>query len=146
MPGILTITTPPLTTQLTTLANAKGDLNVTATTDDAYIMGLINRASSVVSEHCGRAFGYQVATEIFRFGAGSYIGPSAQSVAPYGTPLAAQFRPIIFTLLPIASITSIVENADPALTLGTHFDLDPRDCGRLEPARRGRGSDDISGP
>ena len=124
MPGILSITTPPATSQLTLLATAKGDLGVTATTDDTYITNLINRASSVVAEHCGRALGLQTAAEIFRFGAGSYIGPSAQSVAPYGTPLAAQFKPISFTLFPIVALTTIAENSDPKLTQGTDFDLD----------------------
>lgn len=83
MPGILTTLIPPVSALLTTLANAKGDLDVSWSADDAYISGLIARASSVVKDHCDRAFGYQQVTEIFRFGAGSYIGPYAQSVAPY---------------------------------------------------------------
>lgn len=123
MPGILTINTPPTSATLTTLPNAKGDLAVTSTTDDAYITGLIARASNAIANHCGRVFGYQLVTEIFRYGAGSYIGPSAQSVAPYGTPLAAQFKPVIFSLAPVRALT-INENADPALTGSTDYDLD----------------------
>lgn len=125
MPGILSITVPPVSSQLTTLASAKDDLGVTSSTDDAYIGRLIDRASSTVAAHCGRALGYQTATEIFRFGAGSYIGPSAQSVAPYGTPLAAQFRPVSLTLFPIAVMSSIAENGGTALVQDTDFDLDP---------------------
>lgn len=123
MPGILTVITPPVSTALATLADAKAALNVTNTADDAFITSLINRASSVVAQHCGRAFGYQTVSEIFRYGAGSYIGPSAQTVAPYGTPLAAQFKPVTFSLAPVWSLT-INENTDPALTAGTDYDLD----------------------
>lgn len=123
MPGVLTITTPPASCQLATLEAVKYELAITTTADDPYIIGLINRASSVVAEHCGRCFGYQTVSEIFRYGSGSYIGPSAQAVAPYGTPLAAQFKPVTFSFPGVLSLT-IAENADPALTGGTDYDLD----------------------
>ena len=126
MPGFVTITSPPASTALTTLANAKAVINITSTADDAFITSLIGRASSVIAQYCGRDFGLQTCVEIFRYGAGSYIGPSAQSVAPYGTPLAAQFIPISLSLFPVqVSTFSVVENSDSALTLGTDFDLDP---------------------
>lgn len=123
MPGIISVVTAPLTATLTTLPNAKGDLAITSSADDAYITGLIARASNVVADHCGRVFGSQSVTETFRYGSGSYIGPSAQAVAPYGTPLAMQFKPVSLAGFPITTF-SIVENSDPALTQGVDYDLD----------------------
>lgn len=110
MPGILQIQTPAASTKLTTVATAKAELNVTSTTDDTYIGTLIDRASAVVAGFIGNALGQQTAIETFRFGWSPGMGPAAQTVAPYGTPLTVQRKPLVLQLPNVVSITSIVEN------------------------------------
>jgi hypothetical protein len=123
MPGLVSITTPPATTALTLLATAKGDLNVTTSTDDAFITNLIDRASGIVSEYCGWPLGKESIVETFRFGTDFGIGPANQQVAPYGTPLNVKFRPLILQYSPVVTLTSVVENG-VTLTAGTDYEID----------------------
>lgn len=114
MPGLITINTAPNSTRLTSLSTAKAELNVTASADDSYILTLIDRASSIIGDHCGLDAGFGVigATETFRFGTDFGIGPASQQVAPYGTPLNVRYKPLILQYRPVVTLANdgIVEN------------------------------------
>lgn len=124
MPGIVTVTESPASATLTTLANAKAELNVSTTTDDTYIASLIARASSMLARHCGRPFGAITVSETFRFGWQPGIGPTSQQVAPYGTPLNVQYKPLILTYIPVVMGTDQITENGTLLTAGTDYELD----------------------
>lgn len=112
MPGLIQVNSGPSTTALATLADTKNDLNLTSTTDDAWITTLINRASAVICNYCGQTYGFgnQTVTETFRFGWEPGVGPASQTVAPYGTPLTVQMKPLILSYAPVTNIASVTEN------------------------------------
>lgn len=124
MPGVFTIQAAAPSVGLTTLANAKQELNVTTTTDDAYIGSLITRASRLIATTCGRPFGYQTISEVFRFGWQPGIGPASQQVAPYGTPLQTQYRPLIFSFVPVVQGTETITENGTELAAGTDYEAD----------------------
>ena len=123
MPGLVVITVPPASTQLTALATAKAEIGVTTTVDDAYIGKLIDRASAAIASFIGSALGTQSLSETFRFGWSPGIGPASATVAPYGTPLNTQYKPLVMALPNITAIATIVENGT-TLTAGTDFEYD----------------------
>jgi len=106
MPGLLTVLVPPASTQLTTRANAKADLALTGSADDAYIDLLNDRASAAIVAHCGRGFGALAVAESFR-------------------PRCANFAaPLILAVTPVSTISTITEDGT-ALAAGADFELDP---------------------
>lgn len=122
--GVYTVVTPPASLKLTTLANAKEELNVTTSADDSYIGRLIDRASGVIASECGWTLGVRTVSETYRFGWQPGVGPSSQQVAPYGTPLNAQFKPLILTFSPAPVIVSVTENGAALALDGTDFEID----------------------
>lgn len=62
------IVTPATSGTLTTLAALQDELQVTSTTDDAYLMRRIIAASSGIALECGRTFGREVVRDTFRRG------------------------------------------------------------------------------
>lgn len=124
MQSIISISSPPATTQLTTLANAKLDLNVTYSEDDAYVTFLITRASAVITSWIGRDLGKQTLTQTFRQAYGQYL------YNPYPPTYGAQqsgshVRPLILTFAPVISVTSITEDGGSPLTQNTDFEVEP---------------------
>jgi hypothetical protein len=124
MPGIFTITTPAPSVELATLANVKEELNVSDSGDDAYLSRLITRASRLIANHCGRVFGYQAISETFRYGWQPGIGPTSQQVAPYGTPLNVQYKPLILSFNPVVPGSDQITENGTLLVNGTDYELD----------------------
>jgi len=96
MPSILTETTSPVSTALTTLAKAKEELGITDTASDALITKLIDRASSVIASYCDRVFGYAVLSELFRY-------------APITGFARANWRTLRLSRWPLVSLTSVTD-------------------------------------
>lgn len=124
MPGLVSVTVAPASSALTTLANVKDELQITDTNSDSYLTRQIGMASSAIARHCGRSLGSQTVAETFRFGWQPGIGPSAQQVAPYGTPLNVQMKPLLVSLPFVSSFVSVVENGGTPLVLNTDFETD----------------------
>lgn len=121
MPGLLTETVPAATTQLTTLALAKSTLGLTDSSQDALVTSLIDRASSVISTHCGgRVFGLRTVSETFRFNRNSV---AAMAGWPYPERPQSVLRPPLITSLPAATLTSVTEDA-ALLVRDTDFEID----------------------
>lgn len=67
MHGLVTITVPAASTQLTTLAAARAACGLSDTSQDTVLTQLINAASAVLSNFCGgRIFGLHTRSEQFR--------------------------------------------------------------------------------
>jgi hypothetical protein len=132
MPGLVSITSAPATSALTTLANVKSELpQVVGSGDDGYLMRQIDAASAIITRHCGRPLGRMTVTETFRYGWQPGFGPTAQQVAPYGTPLNVQMKPLLLTYYSPANagvsavaVSSISENGGDPLTVGTDYEAD----------------------
>lgn len=123
MQSITSISSPPPTTQLTTLGNAKLDLAVSMSEDDAYITFLITRASSIITGWIGRAIGQQTVVQTFRQTYGAYLYnpyPPAYGAQPQD---GNRVSPLILAFRPVISITSITEDGGSALTQGTDFEV-----------------------
>lgn len=112
MPGLVTVTVPPATAKLTTLATAQADLG---TTSD--VSSLIDRASATIATHCGRAFGLQTISEQFR-------RPTRYTYASSDTlhRLHADPKPLNLQY-DAQSIVSVTEDGN-ALTAGTDYEAD----------------------
>lgn len=110
MPGIVTVTVPAASTRLTMLATAQADLG---TTSD--VSGLIDRASSTIATHCGRAFGLQTVSEMFRRHARLAASSELHRMHRDPKPLNLQYD--------AQSIVSVTEDTN-ALTAGTDFEAD----------------------
>jgi len=59
----LSVTTPAQTTRLTTVAAVQAELGLSAGTDDALILRMIDRASSAIVNYCRRPFAREALTE-----------------------------------------------------------------------------------
>jgi hypothetical protein len=59
----LSVTTPAQTTRLTTVAAVQAELGLSAGTDDALILRLIDRCSSAIVNYCRRPFAREALTE-----------------------------------------------------------------------------------
>jgi len=119
-------TTDELEQDLITLEDAKTELGVTGTSQDAAISSRITRASKVIAEHCNRQFALASAEETFVF-----HGHHA-FYHHHGVP---QEHALILTLYPIVEIASI--SLDGLDLDASAFDVQPEegmirliDCGR----------------
>lgn len=112
MPGIVTVTAPATAAKLTQLATVKDELDVADSGSDAKLARMIDRASGAIAGHCRRVFGVETLAETFRLGWEPGIGPTAQVVAPYGTPLSVQRRPLILSKPGVRSVVSVAENGN----------------------------------
>jgi hypothetical protein len=123
--SILTITSPPATSALTTVRAAKDELNLTVDTDDDYLNTLIDRASAVIQNWIGRPLGLQSAVESFRHPyrtAGIYPAWDA-CILPYTGPYMP--RPLLTTLVPVIGIALITEDGGSPLTVGSDYEFEP---------------------
>lgn len=118
MPGTLAVTTAAKSSQLTTLATARAEIDVPAAMDDAALGRLIDRASAALAGLCGRAFGAQAVTETFR--------PAV--------PAGYRPDPLILTLPPSGDVQVTADGA--ALTAGTDFEVTSGMLYRLCGSRR----------
>ena len=116
MPGLVTVNTPPATSQLTTVATASAEVGNLDPAQNARISGLIDRASAVITNYCGIVFGLRTLTETIRLGWFPGNGPSSQAVAPYGTPLSPARQPLVLSGSQNVSVQVVLENG---------LDLDP---------------------
>jgi hypothetical protein len=123
MPGLVQVVTPATASNLTTLDDARMECGQDDTSQDVYLARLVKRASSTIANYCGVVFGVQTINETFRFGWEPGVGPASQTVAPYGTPLNIQRKPLVLSEAPNVAITGILENGN-ALTAGTDFEFD----------------------
>lgn len=103
------VTTAASPLWLTTLANAKADLGISGSTEDAYLNRRIAAASSAIERHCNRVFARQTYTTTFRLPPGQ----SPTSGAPLVVPRA-----------PVVSITSIVEDSDDTAISASLYQAD----------------------
>jgi hypothetical protein len=109
MTGFVTVTTPAASTALTTLAAAYDALGEVAGSADDAITRLIARASAAIGGHCGRGFGVESLTEVFRADDRTGLSPFVQRVAPYGTPLDVQRRPLVLSRVPVVAVASVAD-------------------------------------
>lgn len=116
MPGIVTVVSPAASARLTTVAAARSEVGLTSVANDADLGLLIDRASAVIQNWCGAPFGVQTLSEFYRFAWDSGMGPAAQVVAPYGTPLNSQRKPLILSRRAAIVLVSVAETAALATT------------------------------
>jgi hypothetical protein len=107
---------PPVLTDLTTLATVKLDMDISDTLNDAYILRLIRRASSIVQGYCKRDFAMQTWQSTFRLDAP--IGGSSDICFP---PL-QRTLPLNLGSCPVASILSAVTDV-ATLVQDTDYEL-----------------------
>ena len=123
MPGtIITVTTPAASAALTTLAAAKLRCAVATSTDDAAISALIDQASGLVADFCGRAFGVEAINETFRFTWRAGDTPLSQS-GPRTTSGRVEGPPLILSRSPVVSVVDVTE-AGTLLAAGTDYETD----------------------
>lgn len=125
MAGLVTVTTPASRTRLSSVANGRIEIGVSDASQDAWLGAAIDRASGIIARYTGRVWGVEAVSEVFRFGWEPGVGPASQTVAPYGTPLNIQRRPLTLSRIPVLSspVVAVTENGT-ALTLGTDFEID----------------------
>lgn len=63
---LLTVTTPAISKDLTTVAAVKADLGVSSTANDAVLATMVTQASKFVAKYCRREFVAETVTETFR--------------------------------------------------------------------------------
>jgi|TARA_R110000803_G_scaffold210841_1_gene284313 hypothetical protein len=61
----LTVTVPAVNSELTSLIRIKGELEITASTDDPQLVDNIREASALIKAYCGRDFARETVTETF---------------------------------------------------------------------------------
>jgi hypothetical protein len=88
----VTVTTPASSQDLASVAAVKTELQITASTDDIWLQDKVTEASQVIAAYCGRSFGLETVTQIFRLD----DQPQALQLARY----------------PVTAITSVTEDAD----------------------------------
>jgi hypothetical protein len=130
MTGFLTVTTAATDADnlLASIENARDAVGLSAGDEskDGTLNRLIAAASKIITGHCGRRFAIESLVEIFRSGPISNLSPFYTRVAPYGTPLDAQRRPLTLTRVPIVKDSVTVTTVDGPLTEGTDYELDYR--------------------
>jgi hypothetical protein len=61
----LTVTTAAADQLLCTVANAKIDIGISGSTEDAYLTRLVAQSSKMIANYCGRVFKQETVTETF---------------------------------------------------------------------------------
>lgn len=117
--SILTVNTPASTYDMIDLDTVKDELNLTVTTYDVKLARWITSASQRAMNYCDRVFAIETVTEVWRL-------PLWRHPSPW-LPASEE---LVVRRFPIQSFTSVVEDANPALTLGVDFEAD-MDSGQL---------------
>lgn len=97
----LTVTAAATDTALTTLPTIKNELNITNTTDDAFLVDLIKQASAAIVTYCDRVFAKQTYLE---------------------TQVGTNKIKLVLSQIPVVSISSILFNNTTIAT--SSYDLD----------------------
>lgn len=105
MQSILTVTSASNTYDLTVAATVKTELGISGTSEDAKIETWIHQASAIFAVECNRVFAQETVSEQFRNTGGGWVGP------------------IALQRYPVASITSVTEDDDDALS-ASDYELD----------------------
>ena len=120
---MLTVTTPPTSTALTTVSHFIDEMytfpsepsdgpDISLIMQDAgYIQTLIDAASGIISRWCRREFGQATYTEVLRF-------------PPHGGYTGRGLSKLMLSRCPVVSVTSVTEGTDSALTPSTDFETD----------------------
>lgn len=126
MKSILTITVPATSQDLTTVATVKAELGITGTDSDDRLATLIDQASGIVAEYCGRSFGEETLTETFRLGFSGFSAHGFSSSIPIlysGGDSAPVGGPLILSRRPVSSVKSVEETGE--LLVAADYELDP---------------------
>jgi hypothetical protein len=112
---ILTVNTPADSYDLVTLDVMKDELGLTVTTYDARLSRWITSASNRAMNYTNRVFAVETVTEVWRM-------PLWRHPSPW-LPASGE---LIISRWPIQTFHSVVEDANPSLTLNTDFEADVR--------------------
>jgi len=106
MDSILTVTTPATGTgfDLTSVADVKADLDITASTWDTLLGRYVTEASIAIANTCGRVFAKETVSEMFR-------RPPAPDV-------------LMLRRYPVVSIAAIYENGSATPLAGADYEVD----------------------
>lgn len=110
---ILTVNTPASTYDLVVLADVKDELEISGTTYDTRLARWITSASQRIMNYTNRVFAVETVTEVWRL-------PLWRHPSPF-LPASAE---LIVSRWPIQEFVSVIEDANPPLTLGTDFEAD----------------------
>lgn len=110
---ILTVNAPASSYDLVLLADVKDELEISGSTYDVKLARWITSASQRCMSYTHRVFAVETVTEVWRL-------PLWRHPSPW-LPASSE---LVVSRWPIQVIHSIVENANPALTLGTDFEAD----------------------
>lgn len=118
-----TVVTPPSTTDLSTLADVKLQLNINDTTNDAWLTSAISRGSIAIQTYCNRIFAQQTLIDQIWLQNDNY---------PYQVP--GQVAPLQLSTWPVISVASVIVtegvNVTQNLSQGTDYFID-NDMGQL---------------
>ena len=98
---MLEVLTPAQVSDLTTLDAVKAELSVAGLSEDAWLQARIREASGIIADHCRTVFGTETLRETFR------ADNRHSDVAP---------EELVLQRLPVASVTSIVEDGTTLAT------------------------------
>lgn len=116
--SILTVVTPAVTHDLTTLETVKDELNVTDTASDARYTRWIAEASGFIRFYCNRTFAAEGLSEQFRFVVESWIRDPARAC-------------LTLRRRPVSVIASITEDGTALAATDYEADLDRGSIWRL---------------
>jgi hypothetical protein len=111
----LTVNTAATTYDLIDLATVKDELNITTSAYDVKLARWITSASQRAMNYTNRVFAVETVTEVWRL-------PLWRHPSPY-LPASAE---LILSRTPVKSLISVVEDANPALTVNVDFEVDLR--------------------
>lgn len=117
MPGLVKVITPPVSSQLSTLANAQTECGITGSAQDALLGLLIDRASAAIVRYCGRAFGLQTVQETFRRSNRFFVDPVARHAA-------RRDRPLVLFYDNTQTPSSVTIDAGDPLVADTDYEID----------------------
>lgn len=129
MTGLVTITSRMSDQRLVTVEQAKAELNLSDATDDVYVAGLVNRASSVIARHCARTLGVTGYSETFRHNYSAFPLPIGYVYPDYHYRYRDRHhRPLIVSNVPIYIGNAATVEAAVTITVdGTQLAQDGSD-------------------
>jgi hypothetical protein len=128
---ITTLVTPPASSQLTTLANVKDELDLTSidTSNDNRLTRFITEESDGIARYCNRVFGYATWQDEFR----PQRGVRGEGVRGAVNPLKLTKWPLT-SAAGVESVVETIAGVSTTLVAGTDFEID---TGSLLPGDEG---------